>query len=279
MKTIFYSWQSDIPAVRNKFKTALESAAKQLGDALEEADRPEIDHDTKGSYGSVDILETIFNKIDLAAVFVADVTPIARVGKKWVPNPNVMAEVGYALRTKSLDTCLYLYCVEEEVVVREMPFDISGKSLTRFEVSQGPAEIAKELMPRLNGMLKLTSTDDNSDKPYIYVSGGSFEQYSDATTMTMQITNYESRPYFLSAIEVEGLSSEPKRTLAPNAITNGVVINNVTKTFARREPLVKMTVSSGNRKFYIEQKILTQLGADEQFHFMGFEEQPLVKAV
>jgi hypothetical protein len=154
MKKIFYSWQSDIKPARNKIKKALELAAKQLGDQLEEADRPEIDSDTKGTYGSEDITETIFSKIDSATIFVADVTPIAVTEKKLIPNPNVMAEIGYAIKAKGKWTRLYLYCTDEPVEENKMPFDIRGKSLIGYKMSDSPASIAAQLVPTLEGMLK-----------------------------------------------------------------------------------------------------------------------------
>lgn len=154
MKKIFYSWQSDLKPVRNKIKTALEIGAKKLGDQLEEADRPEIDSDTQGTYGSEDIIETIFSKIDSCSIFVADVTPIAQTGNNLIPNPNVMAELGYALKAKGPRTRLYIYCTDKPVDVSKMPFDVRGKSLHWFNTSDAPSKIAEQLVPMLSGMLK-----------------------------------------------------------------------------------------------------------------------------
>jgi hypothetical protein len=101
---IFWSWQSDSPKsvnqhfVKDALQTAIEHLSADLG--LTEPERPELDHDTKGEPGLVEIVSTIFKKIDGAAVFVADVTPIAEtVEKKLLPNPNVMIELGYALKS------------------------------------------------------------------------------------------------------------------------------------------------------------------------------------
>lgn len=160
MKTIFYSWQSDIKPARNKIKAALELAAKRLGDSLEEADRPQIDSDTKGTYGSEDIIETIFSKINNCTVFVADVTPIAKSGEKLVPNPNVMAEVGYAISAKGKWTRLYVYCTDDPVDESKMPFDIRGKSLHYFSMSDGPSAMADKLAPLLGEMLKAAQAQE-----------------------------------------------------------------------------------------------------------------------
>ncbi|GLK54393.1 hypothetical protein JOD31_001560 [Methylopila capsulata] len=80
---------------------------------FQESDRPEVDHDTRGLGGTPDIAAGIMTKIEAAAVFVADVTPVAatdpaalrpdleeavRPAPKYVQNPNVMSELGYADR-------------------------------------------------------------------------------------------------------------------------------------------------------------------------------------
>ena len=100
---VFWSWQSDSPKSVNQHfvKDALQAAIEQLSTdlGLTEPERPELDHDTKGEPGLVEIVSTIFKKIDGAAVFVADVTPVAETAeKKLLPNPNVMIELGYALK-------------------------------------------------------------------------------------------------------------------------------------------------------------------------------------
>ena len=75
--TIFFSWQSDTPTIsgRNLVERALDRAVGAIGQdtEVEEAAREglEVDRDTQGVSGSPPIVETIFKKIDLAAVFVA----------------------------------------------------------------------------------------------------------------------------------------------------------------------------------------------------------------
>src|SRR6266478_5119403 len=90
---IFWSWQSDYSSktcrnfIREALVSAIELVATEL--AVDDADRPEVDHDTKGERGMADIAVTILNKIANAAVFVADLTPIAQSpAGKWLPNPN-----------------------------------------------------------------------------------------------------------------------------------------------------------------------------------------------
>ena len=112
---VFWSWQADLDPrlhhylVRDALKDACDHIAQ--ADDVEEADRPEVDHDTTGVVGTPDIVTTILRKIEDAAVFVADVTPVGRTvpfenqpntaparmpAVKHLQNPNVMSELGYA---------------------------------------------------------------------------------------------------------------------------------------------------------------------------------------
>jgi len=160
MKTIFYSWQSDINYARSKIGKALGIISERLNNKLELADRPEIDSDTKGTYGSEEITTTIFEKIDKCKVFVADVTPIATSGEKLIPNPNVMTELGYAMKAKPKFTRLYIFLTEGKIDKDKMPFDIRGKSLHGFKKSSTPTEIADKLSPILEEMLKGPDTEE-----------------------------------------------------------------------------------------------------------------------
>lgn len=69
---IFYSWQSDLPnsETRGLIQDSISSAVKMLRDTVE----IEADRDTKGEYGSPDIVQTIFSKIDECDIFIADVS-------------------------------------------------------------------------------------------------------------------------------------------------------------------------------------------------------------
>jgi len=103
--TVFFSWQADTPTRegRNFIERALDRAAGRIGDdtAVEEAIRePTVDRDTKGVPGSPPIVDTILRKIDRAAVFVPDLTFVAeRVDGRPAPNPNVLIEYGWALKS------------------------------------------------------------------------------------------------------------------------------------------------------------------------------------
>jgi hypothetical protein len=102
--TVFFSWQSDWPnpVGRSLIETCLKRALKQIrSDAVvEEAVRDlAVDRDTLGASGSPGIVDTIFKKITESAVFVSDMTYVARRrNRDGIPNPNVCIEHGWALK-------------------------------------------------------------------------------------------------------------------------------------------------------------------------------------
>jgi hypothetical protein len=103
--TVFFSWQVDRPPreCRNFIERALQRAVIRIGEdtAIEEAVRElKVDQDTKGVPGSPPIVETIFRKIDKAAIFVPDLTFVGmRADGRPTPNPNVLIEYGWALKS------------------------------------------------------------------------------------------------------------------------------------------------------------------------------------
>lgn len=141
--TIFYSWQSDLPGneTRNIIQDSIKDAVRLLRDTAD----IEADRDTKGEYGSPDIAQTIFSKIDACDIFIADVSAVCQYevideeGKrkiKYMPNPNVMLELGYATHVVGWDNVI---CVlnADYGAPDDMPFDIASRRLTPFSLRNG----------------------------------------------------------------------------------------------------------------------------------------------
>ena len=84
---LFWSWQSDTPGKTGRFfvRDAIASAIKtlkQADDIVEPTERDivedlHLDQDRQGLPGSPDLARAILEKIDRAAVFVADVTIVS----------------------------------------------------------------------------------------------------------------------------------------------------------------------------------------------------------
>ena len=101
--TVFFSWQSDWPnpVGRSMIEACLKRALNQIQtDAVVEEPVRElaVDRDTASALGFPGIVDTIFSKIARAAVYVSDMTYVAkRRNKDGIPNPNVCIEHGWAL--------------------------------------------------------------------------------------------------------------------------------------------------------------------------------------
>lgn len=149
MATIFYSWQLDRPPAtgRNFVERALTRAVGELKKELElvSASREslDVDHDTKGVPGSPPILETIFEKIDACRAFVADLTFVGeRVNKQRTPNPNVLIEYGWALRSRGRSVIIGVMNAEYgHPSEHPLPFDLRHQ---RNPITYSLAEEADE---------------------------------------------------------------------------------------------------------------------------------------
>lgn len=144
---IFWSWQSDTPGKTGRFlvRDALKDAIDQLKQApdIEEptpgASREalHLDQDIQGVAGSPDLARTIFDKIDLSEVVIADVTIVGNaldifnedsttVTRKKLINPNVAIELGYALRALT-DRNVLLVFNGYYGTHEDLPFDLRHK--------------------------------------------------------------------------------------------------------------------------------------------------------
>jgi len=131
-KTVFYAWQSDLDekVARYFIKDAIETTVKELNRKLdvEESDRAfQLDHDTKGEPGHPDIFNTILRKIDECAIFVADLSFVgATEGDEKLPNPNVLIELGYAMKSVGAERSI-LVMNDAFGTPDHLPFDLKHK--------------------------------------------------------------------------------------------------------------------------------------------------------
>jgi len=164
-KTVFWSWQSDLdPRVtRDVIRFALDEAIGLLSADLEEADRPSLTSDTQGVAGSPDIVATILRKIDEAAVFVGDVTPIAMSeSQKACANPNVLLEMGYAHRALGEQRVIQVWNTAfAGATLDKLPFDMRGRrGPLAFDLASGAdtatlRTVRSKLAKDLSGALRL----------------------------------------------------------------------------------------------------------------------------
>ena len=129
---IFYSWQSDLPGsvTRNFIRDCIDDAIAFAEES--EAIEAERDEATLNTTGSPNIVTTLFSKIDEADLFVADLS-LCFTGdvnnQKHAPNPNVLLELGYAVKTLDWDRVI---CLCNADFGSEYPFDVAHNRVTTF---------------------------------------------------------------------------------------------------------------------------------------------------
>jgi hypothetical protein len=142
--TIFYSWQSDLSnrTTRGLIGAALDKAAKTIRSDKSLDVEPVIDRDTLDEPGAPDIASAIFDKIDRAEVFVADVSIVSRGSGRGVPNPNVLVEFGYALKAvghKKVIAVINLHYGS----IEELPFDLRGRRVLTYTLGPDETEVGE----------------------------------------------------------------------------------------------------------------------------------------
>ncbi len=183
---VFWAWQSDTPGKigRHFVRDALLAAIAQLKSEIEVVEPIErealeamdLDHDRKGVPGSPDLARTILEKIEAAAVFVADVTPVGIVPlpddsskrPKRLINSNVAIELGYALRNLG-DRSLLMVMNTHYGDRTDLPFDVAHKGgPLMYDLAPGAdngtiASTTKRLQVDLVKALKLCLQDHVSE--------------------------------------------------------------------------------------------------------------------
>lgn len=207
-QTVFWSWQSDRPAreTRQLIRDALSDAIARIAAELEESERPEIDHDTKDVAGSPDIVSTILAKIDKAAVFVADVTPIAvSENGKHLANPNVLIELGYAKRALGVERVITVWNTAlTNPRPEDLPFDMRHR---RGPVSFAlPVGAPREELKKVRGAL--------SDE---------LERRLRACLATIPAQPLEPRSWQMSEADLPGLWLKGSEPLLVNLGSDGTI--------------------------------------------------------
>jgi len=143
---VFYSWQSDLDSNinRNFILTSLENAAKTVNkdDSIEV--EAVIDRDTKDVAGSPHIAKTILEKIDQADLFISDVSIINQGAARLTPNPNVLLELGYAIKALKSENKIILVMNTATGKPEELPFDLRFRRVTQYKLLEKSSEKAPE---------------------------------------------------------------------------------------------------------------------------------------
>jgi len=155
--SIFYSWQSYIGGYANRsyIREKIKGYANTKVDTLNIT----IDEDSRGVPGASDIPENILKKIAACDIFICDITPVVDIetsegNKRGIPNPNVMFELGFAVRHLGWDRIL---CIlnSEYGNVEYLPFDIAKHKIVTYKKKDGErkAENSLDLSYSLNDII------------------------------------------------------------------------------------------------------------------------------
>lgn len=159
--TIFYSWQSDDGVTKKFIDKALPEAIRRLKNDSSLDVAPRFDKDTKGVVGSVNIMETIREKIDKCSIFVADISLVDKssITNEKLVNQNVMFELGYAVAKHTFKNVVLLFN-KDKGSPKNLPFDILGHKIHQFSIKndndgkQIQKDLADILTAHLNNLPK-----------------------------------------------------------------------------------------------------------------------------
>jgi hypothetical protein len=191
---VFYSWQSDLDGAltRNFIEEALAKAAKAISQDDSTSVKAVVDRDTAGAEGAVGIADTIFQKISECDVFVCDVSFIngekkplggfrnlvwsatTEINKSYLerrltPNPNVMAEIGFAAAKIGWNRII-LVMNTAFGQVESLPFDLRGRRVVQFSLAS--REARTKIRPELKENLERALRDALNDvlKPTYWIN-------------------------------------------------------------------------------------------------------------
>lgn len=151
-KIIFYSWQSDLPNSTNRgfIEDAICKAIKKLKkDSVLQFDVA-LDRDTSGKSGSLDIANTIFEKVRNCNVFIADVSFVTSDAKRKHPNPNVLLESGYAAKSIGWESIIFIFN-KSTGKIEDLPFDLRSRKIIQYEIEDqaSKAKVKEHLVSHL----------------------------------------------------------------------------------------------------------------------------------
>jgi len=152
--SIFYSWQSDLPEIDNKkyIGSCLSKALAKLKKEMEFSVEYVIDRSTNNRIGTIDIVQTIFNKINVAKLFIADVSIINHRNRKYrkTSNPNVLIELGYAVRTIGWENIICVFNTKYGSP-EDIPFDIRNRRLLLYNSDNDKSVLINDLYHIIKG--------------------------------------------------------------------------------------------------------------------------------
>lgn len=156
-KTIFFSWQSDLPRNNNQnfIEKCINIAISEVKEKLPISLYLNLDRATDNVPGTPDIKETILRKINHSSVFICDITFITPMkARKKEPNSNVLFELGYALSILGSEKVMCLFN-SDYGKVENLPFDIRNLRVLPYSITKNGKEAEqKRITGSISHMLR-----------------------------------------------------------------------------------------------------------------------------
>jgi len=161
-RTIFYSWQSDLPNNTNWtfIEDSIILATKELKKIQPIPININIDRATREDTGSPDITESIFSKISNSNVFIADISIVNNSDEsiRKTPNPNVLVELGYAARTLGWEKIICIYNIDFGSF-DDLPFDLRNRRIMSYSLKD---QVKSDIKKILSNQIKKSITEMQS---------------------------------------------------------------------------------------------------------------------
>lgn len=153
-RTIFYSWQSDLPNNTNWtfIEDSIVLSTKELKKIQPNPININIDRATREDTGSPDITESIFSKISNSSVFIADISIVNSLDEsiRKTPNPNVLIELGYAARTLGWEKIICIYNTDFGSF-DDLPFDLRNRRIMTYSLKD---KVKTDIKKALSNQIK-----------------------------------------------------------------------------------------------------------------------------
>lgn len=153
---LFFSWQSDRVESKKIIQTELQKVTKRL---VADGIVLFVDQDTRDRIGTEKIEVSVLQKIRDCDIFIADLTPVAKVnvGKddnfkrnKLMPNSNVMYEYGFAVGVKGMNRMIAVANMQDGELIEQLPFDINHDTIITFSIGREKPLSLYSLIKRLS---------------------------------------------------------------------------------------------------------------------------------
>lgn len=204
---LFYSWQSDTPSNRGLIQ-------KCIREALKSATQFELETATRDTSGSPDISAMILGKIDNSSMIIADVTIVNPASRKvrLMPNPNVMYELGYALKALGEENII-LIADKATTNTANLPFDIRNRRMILLDFSKPDAEkrITASVLSALSGHKPKEQGIDSAPQAFLSepeaVWAANYSDHGASFRVVVDVDNYGGKNDYITEAKIKGTNA------------------------------------------------------------------------